>query len=88
MQLSVAPADFQKYVAVSKQTRVIFADFDRDMEAGSLDEAFLDITSYCAAHNTSGVRFHVRFYMHRWDLSAAEEGAAIALTTASDDFAT
>jgi DNA polymerase kappa len=41
-------------VAVSKQTRKIFADFDPDMEAGSLDEAFLDITSYCAMHNMTG----------------------------------
>ena len=49
-------ADFQRYVAVSKQTRKIFAEFDPDMEAGSLDEAFLDITSYCVLHNMTGTQ--------------------------------
>lgn len=47
-------ADFQQYVEVSQQTRAIFADFDPDMHAGSLDEAFLDVTAYCAEHGVTG----------------------------------
>ena len=41
-------------MAVSQQTRAIFAEYDPDMEAGSLDEAFLDITAYCARHGMTG----------------------------------
>jgi len=50
-----AAADFQQYVEVSNQTRGIFRDYDPDMQAGSLDEAYLDVTAYCAEHGMSGV---------------------------------
>lgn len=33
-----------KYVEVAKQTREIFAEYDPDFEAGSLDEAYLDVS--------------------------------------------
>lgn len=36
----------------------MFATYDEDLEAASLDEAFLDITAYCAQHGCTGDRFH------------------------------
>jgi DNA polymerase kappa len=45
---------FEKYSRASNAARVIFAAFDPDYEACSLDEACLDITDYCAAHGVSG----------------------------------
>ncbi len=38
----------------SQETRHIFRDFDPDMDAGSLDEAYLDVTDYCRAHDMTG----------------------------------
>jgi len=29
-------------------------DFDADFEAGSLDEAYLDVTDYCQQHGVTG----------------------------------
>jgi len=45
---------FEKYSRASTAARVVFAAFDPDYEACSLDEACLDITDYCAAHGVSG----------------------------------
>lgn len=53
-QLVFVKPDFSKYVRVAGATRAIFVDFDPDFEAGSLDEAFLDITDYCRLHSTTG----------------------------------
>lgn len=49
--LVFAKPDFSKYSAASKWTRAVFKDFDPNFEAGSLDEAYLDITDYCHVHN-------------------------------------
>ena len=38
----------------SQETRRIFRDFDPDMDAGSLDEAYLDVTDYCKEHDMTG----------------------------------
>jgi DNA polymerase kappa len=46
--------DFTKYAAASEQTRTIFRDVDAAFDAGSLDEAYLDATNYCARHGLSG----------------------------------
>ncbi|KAL3138793.1 hypothetical protein ABBQ32_005635 [Trebouxia sp. C0010 RCD-2024] len=46
--------DFQKYTKASQATRAIFRDFDPDFEAGSLDEAYLDISAYCEQHGMTG----------------------------------
>jgi DNA polymerase kappa len=43
----VAPC-FEKYTAAAEETRRVFATFDPEFIAGSLDEAFLDVTDYCA----------------------------------------
>lgn len=53
-QLLFAKPDFQKYVKAAKATRLIFQDFDPDFSCGSLDEAYLDLTDYCAAHGLTG----------------------------------
>lgn len=34
--------------------RAILADYDPDFEAGSLDEAYLDVTDYCRQHGLIG----------------------------------
>ena len=41
-------------MACSVAARSIFRDYDSDMVAGSLDEAYLDVTDYCVAHDVSG----------------------------------
>lgn len=46
--------DFQKYTTASHATRDIFRTFDADFEAGSLDEAYLDLTEYCKQHSMTG----------------------------------
>ena len=46
--------DFHKYTKASQATRAVFQDFDPDFEAGSLDEAYLDITAYCEQHGMTG----------------------------------
>lgn len=44
--LFVSP-NFDKYRTAAERTRVIFKDYDADLHAASLDEAFLDITEFC-----------------------------------------
>ena len=46
--LVLVEPNFEKYVAAAEQTRQVFARFDADFISGSLDEAFLDVTDYCA----------------------------------------
>ena len=52
--LIFVPPRFDKYAQTAETTRKVFQTFDPDFEAGSLDEAYLDITSYCQSHNVSG----------------------------------
>ena len=49
-ELVFVPNDFAKYRAASEQTRHIFRRYDADFEAGSLDEAYLNITDYVHQH--------------------------------------
>ena len=53
-QLVFAKSDFGKYTAASRASRVIFADYDAEFSAGSLDEAHLDVTDYCQQHGVTG----------------------------------
>ena len=55
-QLVFVKPSFSKYVKVAAATRAILADYDPEFEAGSLDEAYLDVTDYCQMHSTSGKR--------------------------------
>jgi DNA polymerase kappa len=43
-------------VATPPRCREVFREIDPDFEAGSLDEAFLDVTDYCAARGLTGER--------------------------------
>jgi DNA polymerase kappa len=44
--LHFVPVNMEKYKAVAAQTRTVFAQYDPDFEAFSVDEACLDITEY------------------------------------------
>ncbi|CAI2182667.1 13190_t:CDS:2 [Funneliformis geosporum] len=52
-QIIIVKPNFEKYTAVSQQIRTIFARYDPNFSAMSLDEAFLDITNYAQSHNQS-----------------------------------
>ena len=53
-QLVFVKPDFRKYEAASAATREMFKVYDPHFVAGSLDEAYLDVTDYCAAHSMTG----------------------------------
>lgn len=53
-ELVFVKPNFQKYTRAAAATRAIFAQYDPDFEAGSLDEAYLDVTDYCRSHETTG----------------------------------
>jgi nucleotidyltransferase/DNA polymerase involved in DNA repair len=53
-QLVFVKPDFRKYEAASAATREVFRLYDPHFEAGSLDEAYLDVTDYCAQHGMTG----------------------------------
>lgn len=50
-QLVMIPPRMDKYKAVSVVISNIISKYDPDYEMGSLDEAYLDITKYCADHS-------------------------------------
>lgn len=43
--LLILPTRFEAYTEVAEQTRAIFRDYDANFRAGSLDEAYLDLTA-------------------------------------------
>ena len=47
-QLICLPLNFAKYTAKAKEVREILADYDPRFESASIDEAYLNITDYCA----------------------------------------
>ncbi|KAH7479440.1 DNA polymerase kappa [Phytophthora ramorum] len=47
-ELHFVPVDMEKYAGVTAQIRAVFAEYDPDFEAFSLDEACLDLTDYVA----------------------------------------
>lgn len=63
--------DFQKYTKASQATRAIFRDFDPDFEAGSLDEAYLDISSCCEQHGMTGTDFAHSMHKHNKGVEAS-----------------
>ncbi|XP_036382733.1 DNA polymerase kappa [Megalops cyprinoides] len=66
--LVIVPPNFDKYRAVSAEVREIFADYDPNFLAVSLDEAYLDISEHVAQRRgwPESVRTH--------PVRAAEEG--------------
>ncbi|CAI4214504.1 unnamed protein product [Parascedosporium putredinis] len=49
-QLILIPNNHEKYRAKAAEVRDIFADYDPRFESASIDEAYLNVTAYCAAH--------------------------------------
>ncbi|KAJ9237763.1 hypothetical protein DTO166G5_3326 [Paecilomyces variotii] len=50
-QLICLPQNFDKYNAKAEEIRAILADYDPRFESASIDEAYLNITSYCAENS-------------------------------------
>ncbi|RLN36842.1 hypothetical protein BBJ28_00004596 [Nothophytophthora sp. Chile5] len=49
-ELQFVPVDMPKYARVAEQIRAVFAEYDPNFEAFSLDEACLDLTDFVATH--------------------------------------
>jgi DNA polymerase kappa len=47
------PQNFEKYTAKAQEIRSIIAEYDPRFESASIDEAYLNITSYCDEHDIS-----------------------------------
>ncbi|KAM5434742.1 putative DNA-directed DNA polymerase [Microsporum ferrugineum] len=50
-QLICIPQNYDKYNAKAREIRAILANYDPDFESASVDEAYLNITQYCATNN-------------------------------------
>lgn len=50
-QLIMLPLNFDKYTAKAQEVREILGQFDPRFESASIDEAYLNITSYCKTRN-------------------------------------
>lgn len=59
-QLVLVPLNFQKYTAASEVTRAVYRRYDPGFRAGSLDEAYLDVTDYCAQRGMTPEQVHGR----------------------------
>lgn len=47
------PLDFSKYIAKAQEVRQILSRYDPRFESASIDEAYMNITSYCTEHSQS-----------------------------------
>ncbi|KAL2816262.1 hypothetical protein BJX63DRAFT_430267 [Aspergillus granulosus] len=47
-QLILLPQNYEKYTAKAQEIRTIIARYDPQFESASIDEAYLNITAYCA----------------------------------------
>ncbi|KAK3242023.1 hypothetical protein CYMTET_48263 [Cymbomonas tetramitiformis] len=54
-ELLFVKPDFEKYTKASHVTRGVFAIYDPKFMAGSLDEAYLDVTAVCLARGITGI---------------------------------
>lgn len=52
-QLICLPQNFAKYTAKAQEVRAILADYDPRFSSASIDEAYLNITDYCAEYDTN-----------------------------------
>ena len=52
-ELVFVKPDFKKYIAASRASRTVFAQYDPNFIAGSLDEAYIEVTKYCEENNTT-----------------------------------
>ncbi|OTB19169.1 hypothetical protein K445DRAFT_314041 [Daldinia sp. EC12] len=49
--LLLLPLNFDKYTSKAQEVRQVLAQYDPRFESASIDEAYLNITEYCAEHN-------------------------------------
>ncbi|KAK3322065.1 hypothetical protein B0H66DRAFT_187340 [Apodospora peruviana] len=49
-ELVLLPLNFDKYNAKAAEVREVLAEYDARFESASIDEAYLNITEYCASH--------------------------------------
>ena len=49
-ELISLPLNFEKYTAKAHEVRAVLADYDPRFESASIDEAYLNVTAYCAEH--------------------------------------
>jgi nucleotidyltransferase/DNA polymerase involved in DNA repair len=61
-----------RYSAASAETRVIFARYDPDFSAGSLDEAALDVTDICGARGITPAQVGASYYGSEYLVTAGE----------------
>ena len=52
-QLICLPLNFAKYTAKATEVRAILTEYDERFESASIDEAYLNLTEYCAKHGLS-----------------------------------
>ena len=60
IQLRFVPCDHAKYQRYAELSRTAFRKFDANFIAASCDEAFLDLTDYCARHGVDGTEAAAR----------------------------
>src|SRR6218665_2345277 len=53
--LTIIPCNFEKYTSMSERFQAIFADYDPNFAAMSLDEAYMDITDHLRQRINCGV---------------------------------
>ena len=54
-ELVFVKPDFSKYSKASHKVQEIFRQYDTEMDAASLDEAYMDVTDYCRLNNMAGM---------------------------------
>ncbi|KAL8835400.1 MAG: hypothetical protein Q9170_003328 [Blastenia crenularia] len=52
-QLICLPLNFEKYTKKAQEVRGVLAEYDARFQSASMDEAYLNITQYCADHELS-----------------------------------
>jgi DNA polymerase kappa len=77
-QLIQIPLNFEKYTAKAQEVREILAGYDPRFESASIDEAYLNITSYCSTHQIDPEEAveRLRFEVHRKTKIAVSAGIA------------
>jgi DNA polymerase kappa len=53
LSLISVPLHFDRYIAASKSVREVLIQYDENLMMASLDEGYLNLTGYMAAHNMS-----------------------------------
>jgi len=52
-ELVLLPLNFDKYTSKASEVREVISEYDTRFESASIDEAYLNITHYCAEHGLS-----------------------------------